>query len=207
MSSIDGSSRSQSYRPTHTPERSERRADPSDVRAMRDALDAAKGRLEKAGGQPGQSARKQAAAMPGERGRGTIANYSAPEPAVLKQASQRDGTEALAGWNGLGTVPVVAGMPADVAAPHVDPSAFAQMLADLWTRENGRGSKEVRVRFGDRSWPATGARLVRNAAGGLDVALLVGDGGRAYGDHLPGLEDALIDAGVQVGSVAIEQDS
>ena len=49
----------------------------------------------------------------------------------------------------------------------------AQVLADLWTRENGRGAKEIRVRFGEDAWPATGARLVRNAAGALHHVILV----------------------------------
>jgi hypothetical protein len=202
MSSVDGASRAQP--PRTTPSSAPTRADPNDVRAMREAIDAARGRVDKAAGQPGRKAHGQVTA---ERGReGVVADRHQEQP-VSRLRSRQEGSEALAGWNGQAPAAVTTTVAADVTAPHVDAGAFAQMLADLWTRENGRGSKEVRVRFGDRAWPATGARLVRNAAGSLDVALLVGDGGRTYGDRLGGLEDALTGAGIDLASLAIENDA
>jgi hypothetical protein len=65
----------------------------------------------------------------------------------------------------------------------------------------------VRVKFGANAWPATGARLVRNAAGTLDIAIQVGDGGKTYGDGLPGLQDQLGRSGLAVGALAIEDDA
>lgn len=125
----------------------------------------------------------------------------------MRPRSWREGAEGLGGLAGQAPPLAAPVATADLAAPHIDPGAFAQLLADLWTRENGKGSKEVRVRFGERAWPATGARLVRNAAGTLDVALQVGDGGRAYRDRLGGLEEALIGAGVNLGSLLVEEDA
>jgi len=196
------------------------RTDPDAARAMKEALDAARGRMGQppAQGTKGDAkgefaqAKKGAQLAAGREGReaGQLpaqAGAAGRQQEETKLRSKQDGAEALAGWGGQG-----AGAAAAQAAavqpppPHVDASAFAQVLADLWTRENGRGHKEVRVRFGDRAWPATGARLVRNAAGTLDVALLVGDGGRAYGDAPPGLAAALSAAGVDVGSLVVEAD-
>lgn len=204
MTSVDGASRAQPPRSSSPAARGEVRADPQDVRAMSDAFDKARGKMEKL---PGQAGKK---ALPG-RAPETARDAFSPRPTgdetKTRLSSQREGTEGLAGWSGQGAALAPVVIPADPAAPHIDPSAFAQMLADLWTRENGRGAKEVRVRFGDRAWPATGARLVRNAAGTLDVALLVGDGGRAYGDRLAGLEEALVQSGVELGSLGLENDA
>lgn len=204
MTSVDSASRTPPMRPSSpAPDaRATQNANPNDVRAMREAIDAARSKLDKSAGPPGK---RMPVTAEGERPRGgEVARQGHEVPVARLTQQQRDGTEALAGWNGQGGAIGAAPVQASFPPPHVDPSAFAQMLADLWTRENGRGSKEVRVRFGDRAWPATGALLVRNAAGSLDVALFVGDGGRAYGDRLPGLEDALTSAGVDLGTLAIE---
>jgi len=92
----------------------------------------------------------------------------------------------------------------DMPAPHVDPAVFAQLMGQLWLREKAKGAKEVRVTFGNDAWPATGARLVRNAAGSLDVELHVGDGGALYeGATLTGLGDALGERGLAIGSVRL----
>ncbi len=96
----------------------------------------------------------------------------------------------------------VVGVPT-MPAPHVDPGAFAQLLADLWARENGKGAREVSVRFGRDAWPATGARLVRNAAGTLDISLEVASGSAEYADRLPGLARHLTDAGIGIGALAV----
>lgn len=91
---------------------------------------------------------------------------------------RRDGERH--GDQGFGGMAQHAGLPVVVAAqapsPQVDPSGFAQMLADLWARENGRGSREVRVRFGASTWPATGARLIQSADGLLDISVEMAKG-------------------------------
>lgn len=211
MTTVDGASRAQ---PARLPAASSSRTDPGDVRAMRDALEAARGRIDKPAGQQGRKPLAQAGGKPAhqpaqarEGGGDVAAAEGRGEESSPRLHALREGADGVAPWAGQGGAPVPGGMAAEWPAPHVDPGAFAQMLADLWARDNGRGAKEVRVRFGDRAWPATGARLVRNAAGALDVALLVGDGGRAYGDKLAGLEDALGRAGVDLGSLAIENDA
>jgi hypothetical protein len=92
----------------------------------------------------------------------------------------------------------------DMPAPHVDAAAFAQLMTQLWLRERGKGAKEVRVSFGDDAWPATGARLVRNAAGTLDVQLHVADGGALYqADTLSGLGRQLTDSGLALGALSL----
>lgn len=200
MTSVDSASRAQP--PRQAAPTPDARADPNDVRAMREAIDAARSKLEKFPPQQGKRP-----VLPGgteAQTRTAEATTQGSEDPLTRRQQQREGTESLAGWNAQGGVIGTTTAHANPPAPQVDPSAFAQMLADLWTRENGRGSKEVRVRFGDRAWPATGARLVRNAAGGVDVALFVGDGGQTYGDKLAGLGDALTQAGVDLGSLAIE---
>lgn len=213
MTSIDGASRPLPARSPSAPSR----ADPGDVRAMHEALEAARGRIDRPAPQPGRKGLAQPGGKPymgrqdaardlGEGRRDLAALRDAAEEPAARLRSLRESADGVGQWGGQGAAVAPGAMTADFPAAHVDPGAFAQMLADLWTRENGRGSKEVRVRFGDRAWPATGARLVRNAAGALDVALLVGDGGRAYGDRLAGLEDALGAAGVNLGSLAVETD-
>lgn len=180
----------------------------SDVRAMAEAFDAARGKMERGGPMPGGKKLPPALAQAGrDAPPETGSAPNAAERGPIRHRSRQDANEGMAGWAGGSAVAAVPVVTADVAAAHVDPGAFAQMLADLWTRENGKGAKEVLVRFGSRSWPATGARLVRNAAGGLDVSLMVGDGGRAYGDRLPQLEAALGDAGVNLGSLELSADA
>ena len=224
-SSINSATRAQPLQPSHAGNSmAAKQADPHDVGAMRDALAAAKGSVDRqAGGkaaagkapgggpagdkQAGTPGKKHLASPGGERGReaeATPAEAETSPTAHLK--SREEGADSLAGWAGQGAGAAQAAAAANPQAPHVDAGAFAQMLADLWTRENGRGSKEVRVRFGDRSWPATGAVLVRNEGGTLDVALQVGDGGQAYGTALPDLESAMRDSGIALGSLSIEHD-
>jgi hypothetical protein len=98
--------------------------------------------------------------------------------------------------------PMIA-MPA-MPAPQVDPSAFAQLLTQLWLRERGKGAKEVRVSFGADAWPATGARLVRNAGGALDVQLHIAATGSLDGEKLEGLRGQLADQGLAIGALQLE---
>ncbi|TCP34366.1 hypothetical protein [Sphingomonas sp. BK235] len=192
----------------------------SDVREMGDAFARARARLAQDGGraraQPApqtgagkegaRASRDPAAGTTGPRGeREALATDRDPFADPLRrERGQEDGGQG-GGQSLAGAPPApVVGVPT-MPAPHVDPAAFAQLLADLWTRENGKGAREVSVRFGRDAWPATGARLVRNAAGTLDIALEVGDGGRAYADQLPGLAQRLAGAGVALGALALDR--
>ncbi|PAX06990.1 hypothetical protein CKY28_13070 [Sphingomonas lenta] len=181
---------------------------PDDVRAMRDALAGARGRMppaEQAVGREGKAgvplkgkpvANKAAAGAP-ERAATDERPIAVPE----RRQERRDQFEGFA-LPGQANAPAPLPMPV-MPSPQAHPGAFAQMLADLWTRENGKGSKEVTVRFGERAWPATGARLVRDAAGVLDVTLFVGGRGDGLGD-LSDLEAALAEAGVTLGALEVE---
>lgn len=185
---------------------------PDDVRAMKNALGAARAQLF---GKE-QPVKEQLGLLQPKTGKGLVQTERRGEVPVqaregfgdFREAALRQEREARERQDGLfgfagQPQPQQMAMPAMPAA-HVDPGAFAQLLADLWTRENGKGSKEITVTFGDRAWPATGARLVRNAAGALDVALLVGDGAPPYDGALRQLEAQLREAGVALGSLSTE---
>lgn len=119
----------------------------------------------------------------------------------------RPGDEALAG--GLLLPPGPGAAHAAAAPPpatFVDPSAFADLLTGLWLREQGRTTREVRVRFGDAAWPATGARLVRAEDGSLHVALLLGDRGGVDGSGTEALAERLRARGLAVAAVSVEPD-
>jgi hypothetical protein len=184
-----------------------------DVRAMKDALGKARVQLfgkEQPGKEqldgPLQPKHGKGLVQPERRGEAPVQQREAfgdfREAALRQEREARERQDGLFGFAGHAQ-PQPMAMPAMPAA-HVDPGAFAQMLADLWTRENGKGAKEVTVTFGDRAWPATGARLVRNAAGTLDVALLLGDCAPPYDGPLRALEAQLRDAGVALGSLSTE---
>lgn len=191
------------------------RTDPplGDVKAMREALDAARTRL--GSGKGALSGTHGKGALPDEKGKalaqaahgdapavGERAAFDDPRETLLRQARERqEQQDGLAGFGGMAQAQAAPNMPAMPAA-HVDPAAFAQLLADLWTRENGKGAKEVTVSFGDQAWPATGATLVRNAAGMLDVSLHLGDPAASYGDTLDALAGQLREAGVALGSLS-----
>ncbi|QNA86393.1 hypothetical protein G4G27_22225 [Sphingomonas sp. So64.6b] len=206
MTSVNSATRSQPSRtPASRPQPAPARAQPSDAKAMSDAFAAAR----KTMGLPPESRTKLGKEAKlgahGERESFTATVDAKARDADLivreRESQDQHGQGFGAPAQSVPIVPLA--MPA-MPAPHVDASAFAQMLADLWTRENGKGAREVQVRFGANAWPATGARLVRNAAGALDIALQVGDGGRAYGDRLQGLGAYLEEAGVTLGALAIE---
>lgn len=93
--------------------------------------------------------------------------------------------------------------PPPVAA-HVDPSVFADMLTRIWTREQGKTAREVRVQFGDDAWPATGARLLRLEDGTLQVTVSMGQRGADAG--LEGLRERLEARGLHVSDIAVEDD-
>lgn len=56
-------------------------------------------------------------------------------------------------------------------AAAVDPSAFADMMNQLWLREQNRTTRELKVRFGDAAWPATGASMLRLDDGSLSITV------------------------------------
>ncbi|MEH3123665.1 MAG: hypothetical protein PGN16_17115 [Sphingomonas phyllosphaerae] len=183
-----------------------------DVRAMSDAFARARAKMQPEGtalrpapaksGTGKDAPRQNAGTMTGET-RERAAALPTDDRHAIHREEERDtgGQSGGQSFAGQLAAPVV-GVPT-MPAPHVDPSAFAQMLADLWTRENGKGAREVSVRFGRDAWPATGARLVRNAAGTLDISLEVADGAPDYADRLPGLARHLHDAGIGVGALAV----
>lgn len=179
---------------------------PADIRAMKEAL--AKARLPEKEQPAGTVQHKSLKGLvqPERRGETIVQQREAfgdsRDTALRQEREARDRQDGLFGFAGHAQ-PQPMAMPA-VPAAHVDPGAFAQMLADLWTRENGKGAKEILVTFGDRAWPATGARLVRNAAGTLDVALLLGDRAPPYDGTLRELEAQFERAGIALGSLSTE---
>jgi hypothetical protein len=181
------------------------RARPGDAKAMSDAFAAARktmGLPAEPRAKPGKEA-KLGAHADRDNFTATLDGKARDAELAVRERESQDQHGQGFGAPTQNTPIVPLAMPA-MPAPHVDAGAFAQMLSDLWTRENGKGAREVQVRFGADAWPATGARLVRNASGALDIALQVGDGGRAYGDHLPGLGAYLEEAGVALGALEIE---
>lgn len=184
---------------------------PDDVRAMKDALGKARSQFqakEVPVKEQGTQAPKLGKGLAQADRRGEVPVQQREAAGDFREASLRQEREARERQDGLfgfagNAQPQAMPMPAMPAA-HVDPGAFAQMLADLWTRENGKGTKEVTVTFGDSAWPATGARLVRNAAGALDVSLLLGNGAPPYDGTMRELEAQLREAGVALGSLSTE---
>jgi hypothetical protein len=194
--------------PSQAPVHGRAQPAPADVKAMNEALGMAKARLQ-AKEQPGGPAPQKGLkglVQPDRRGEAMVQQREAlgdfRETALRQEREARERQDGMFGFAGHAQ-PQPNTMPAMPAA-HVDPGAFAQMLADLWTRENGKGTKEVTVTFGDRAWPATGARLVRNAAGTLDVSLLLGDRAPPYDSTLRELEAQLQGAGIALGSLSTE---
>lgn len=180
---------------------------PDDVRAMSDAFATARAKMKPDGmkfeGPPGKQGKAALAkGMPLEADRKPAdAAMAAAFDRKVSARQQSDRQSDGQGFTLLGqATPQPPVMIAHMPSPQVDPGAFAQMLADLWTRENGRGAKEVRVMFGSDAWPATGALLVRNAAGTLDISIGIASG--SGGSSLDGLFEQLSASGLGVGSLA-----
>lgn len=194
--------------PTRPPSRPQSARQPSgeDVRAMSDAFAAARAKMKL----EGPPAKPGKAAAPIVEGHERPIVESALDAAFDREIAKRQRSDRQADGQGMAFAGQSAAAPAiqlpAMPAPQVNPGAFAQMLADLWTRENGKGAKEVRVRFGADAWPATGARLVRNAAGALDIALQVGDPGFNREGRLPALGGHLARAGIAIGALSVEED-
>ncbi|TGX52244.1 hypothetical protein E5A73_15700 [Sphingomonas gei] len=192
--------------PAPSPVQARAQPAPADIRAMNEAFAKARLQGKEQPGQPIQQKGAKGLVQADRRGEVPVQQREAfgdsRDTALRQEREARERQDGLFGFGG-NAQPQPTAMPTMPAA-HVDPGAFAQMLADLWTRENGKGTKEVTVTFGDRAWPATSARLVRNAAGTLDVALLLGDGAPPYDGVLGELEAQLEGAGVALGSLSTE---
>lgn len=181
--------------------------DATDLRAMRDALQRAGKRMAKADKPAAPPA--NAAPMPTD-GRTAGLDRALVQP--RQPGSRGDHDEdmpqsavlALAGQ--AGAPPSSVTMP-NAPAPQVDASAFAALIGQLWAREQAKGTREVQIRFGERAWPATGARLVRAADGSLDVTLLSGGGGQTLDRNLGRLREKLSERGVAVGALGVEDDA
>jgi hypothetical protein len=184
---------------------------PADVEAMRTAMAGAKN--EKTGAMP----------LPGRgkpQGKGAAVPMQAQaeaSPAMLRAMALNDGKgpvgerdqgDAQQDGQGFGApagaMPPVAVQAAAVPPPTVDPTAFAQLMSQLWSKEHGKGAKEVRVQLGASAWPATGARLVRNAAGELDIAIEFGSAAAQDEAALATLRERFADEGVVVGALTFE---
>lgn len=198
--------------PARQPARTGQRSQPAaeDVRAMTDAFARARGE----GRPPLGQALGQGARGGGERKSGMMAQASpdfgaevaqvaglraADERGTLDRRDAERGGEQALGLVSPQQAPAQGAALLPAPSPHVDPSGFAQMLADLWTRENGRGDKRVQVRFGAEAWPATGALLVQSADGVLDVTVDMAPG--APRSPTEDLTKAFADAGLAVGHV------
>lgn len=200
-----------------TPTRAQPPAD--DVRAMAQAFSRVRGDGRGPGGQAGQL--PQTPLARGQTGPQSGAQQAMVDPraelarAAGWRAADERGTldrrdAERGGEQSLGMIsPTIAPAPGmamlPVPSPQVDPAGFAQMLADLWTRENGRGDREVRVRFGADAWPATGALLVQSADGVLDVTIDMAPG--CGSSSSTDLVDAFGAAGLAVGRVATREDA
>lgn len=208
MTQVSGSRESSSaQRPAARPSNA-RGAQPDDVRAMSDAFAAARAKMKPDGVKFDGLGARQGKMAAGKGGAADIERRStdaALGAAFDRKVAERQQSERQADGQGF-ALPGQAAPPPPVTlammpSPQVDPGAFAQMLADLWTRENGRGAKEVRVKFGADAWPATDALLVRNAAGTLDIAVGVGAGGGTRA--LAGLDEHLSQSGLEIGSLTL----
>lgn len=211
MTSVSSSSRPPAATPSRSPTQARPEANAHDVRAMADAFARAR-RQDMSGGQTGKQG-KLPAGVAAEAPANAPAN--APRSAALTGDPLRDALQfdrelaqqhgeglALLGQSGA---PVAVPLPSP-PPPQVDPSAFAQLMTQLWAREHGKGSKEVRVQFGPATWPTTGARLVQNAAGTLDVELYVGAQRAPSNGSLDALRQGFADRGLEVGALRVAPD-
>jgi hypothetical protein len=179
-----------------------------DVEAMNDAFAAVRKRQGAGQGAPltAKDAREKQASNGPPLQRPGVERWQdrfAQERDLARQNDQENGLNAFG--QAAGPVPVPVAAPA-TPSPLVDPSAFVQLMAQLWARENGKGARDVRVQFGDSAWPATGARLVRNAAGTLDIELHLGDRSAPDERMLDDLRGAFADQGLELAALSTTND-
>lgn len=188
----------------------QRQPAPADVEAMRNAIAQAKG--EKPGAAPlparGKGQGKAEATTQAQAGASPATVRAMALNERKGPVGEREQGEGRQDGQGLGTpagaMPPVPVQAAAVPPPTVDPSAFAQLMSQLWSREHGKGAREVRVQLGASAWPATGARLVRNAAGELDIAIAFGSPVSHDDAALGLLRERFAEEGVAVGVLAFE---
>ncbi|PXA88130.1 hypothetical protein DMC47_30780 [Nostoc sp. 3335mG] len=178
------------------------RSQPSDqdVHAMKDAFALA----QKGGQQQGrvsvQVKGEEKGDLLGKDDKGALVDGLDQHQTVLRDDRDQDQGDAQ-GWafgQALADAPMIV---PNAPSPTVDASGFAQLLGQLWAQAKQKNEREVRVKFGPNAWPATGARMVMNAAGTLDIALQLERGGP---EDLSGLADGLKHSGVRVGALAVE---
>lgn len=90
-------------------------------------------------------------------------------------------------------------------AAAVDPSAFADMMNQLWLREQNRTTRELKVRFGDAAWPATGASMLRLDDGSLSITVDIARHGNP-GD-LDALRRQLESRGLAIADLSVSTES
>jgi hypothetical protein len=173
-----------------------------DVHAMKDAFALAQKGGQPQGGMPLPVKGEGKGGLPGEGGEkaGALVDGLDQRQTVQRDDRDRDQGDAQ-GWafgQALADAPVIV---PNAPSPQVDASAFAQLLGQLWAQARQKNEREVRVKFGPNAWPATGARMVMNAAGSLDISLQMERGGP---DDLSGLADGLARSGVAVGALVAE---
>ena len=173
-----------------------------DVHAMKDAFALAQKGGQSQGRVPLPVTGEEKGDLLGEGGdeKGAVVDGLDKRQTVLRDDRDQDQGDAQ-GWafgQALADAPMIV---PNAPSPTVDASDFAQLLSQLWAQAKQKNEREVRVKFGPNAWPATGARMVMNAAGTLDIALQLERGGP---QDLSGLEDGLTRSGVQIGALAVE---
>lgn len=180
------------------------RSQPSDqdVHAMKDAFALAQKGGQPQGRLPVQVKGEGKDGLPGEGREKAEATVEGLDQRQTVSRDDRDQDQGDAqGWafgQALADAPMIV---PNAPSPEVDASAFAQLLGQLWAQAKQKNEREVRVKFGANAWPATGARMVMNAAGSLDISLQMDRGGP---DDLSALADSLARSGVAVGALAVE---
>ncbi|MBA2934207.1 hypothetical protein HZF05_08845 [Sphingomonas sp. CGMCC 1.13654] len=179
------------------------RGQPSDqdMHAMKDAFTLAR-KGEQPQGRLAVPTKGEGKAMPGEAGEKAEAAVDGLDQrqTVLRDDRDQDQGDAQ-GWafgQALADAPMIV---PNAPSPTVDASGFAQLLGQLWAQAKQKNEREVRVKFGPNAWPATGARMVMNAAGTLDIALQMDRGGP---EDLSDLARRLGQSGIATGTLAAE---
>lgn len=183
------------------------RGQPSDqeVHAMKDAFALAQKGGQAQGRLSVQVKGEEKESLLGDGGDGKDATVSDLDARQMVLRDDRDQDQGDAqGWafgQALADAPMIV---PNAPSPTVDAGAFAQLLGQLWAQAKQKNEREVRVKFGPNAWPATGARMVMNAAGTLDISLQMDRGGP---EDLSGLADSLARSDVRIGALSVDRGS